>query len=339
MTRFEKLQQQWRSLFRISALKPSWIGIDMGSHTTKVVCQDQPSMLFPTCLVREKQSRNVIAVGTVARKMIGKLPESMEIIYPIRGGKIVDIAGCSALLEYLLNENLPQSLLHLLTPPRLYITHPFLHLEAQRLAWVEIVRKKTPRAKVITLADALWKAVTTDRVFTHQGCVIDIGAMTTKYYLYIDDRLAASFMTDVGGENWTRMMREKLRQKYQLEVGWGTAEYLKKKAFHLGTAPQRHAVQGKNLLSNMPETQVIQDDIFVEGAAELINSIAESFQQFAQQGSPEMVSKLIEKGIYLTGGGSQVGGLRSELEKKLKLPISLSLTPQIDSIKGVKLWV
>jgi rod shape-determining protein MreB and related proteins len=336
MTRLEKLLRQWRG--SVSSGKQSlMVCLDIGSHTTKILA-GQKIFHQPTCFIQHQPTRAVIAVGKSAISMLGKLPKDARAVFPVRAGKVVESQDLQVYLDSTLKEYVSRNVVSFLNPQELRVVVTFPDHSTQVEVWRKVLKRWGQRVKVVAIADVLWTKVRTNRVFTHEGCVIDIGAMTTKLFLYTGEQKVLDKVADFGGDTVTNEMLQTLRQEYHLEVGWVTAEQLKIKVLHYGQSSQKHTVQGKDVVSGLPVTKVIDAVAFDSSKKVLLKNVVQAFTQLCQAATPELVAKVYESGIYLTGGGSLTPGLVKVLQTELKLPIHQASTPQEDLVRGTAVY-
>jgi rod shape-determining protein MreB and related proteins len=336
MTRLEKILRQWRGS-PSSGKHSATISLDIGSHTTKVLA-GQRIVIHPTCFIQHQPTHAVLAVGKSAISMLGKLPKDARAVFPIRSGKVIDSHDLQIYLDAILKDYVSRNLISFLYPQELRVAVTFPDQVPQLEVWRKTLRKWGQRITVVAIADALWTQVKTNRVFTLEGCVIDVGAMTTKLFLYTGEQKVLSKVAEFGGDTVTDEMLQALRQEYHLEVGWVTAEQLKVKVLQYSHSSQKHTVQGKDLVSGLPVTKVIDDSAFDPSKKALLVHIVQAFTQLCQAATPELVAKIYESGIYLTGGGSVVPGLAKVLQTELKLPIHQATTSQEDLVRGLAIY-
>lgn len=311
------------------------ICLDVGSHTTKVLLDGKMIRMYPTCFLQHVHNREVLAIGQKVVQMLGKLPSDVAIVFPVRNGQIIDSDGYNKLTKAILNEFVRQDFFSFLRPVELRSAVLFPQYEKQREVQEKALRQLSYRKKLIPQSEALWKAVQASRIYTTQGCIIDIGGMTTKLYLFAEGQLVSSRVLEVGGDDWTTEILQSLRQQSHLEVGWVTAEQLKHSALRFGGKEQKHTVQGKDIIHGLPTTKVISDQIFMPGANRLIKRVIQGFEEICQETTPEIVARILERGVYLTGGGSQMKGLAAVMQQTLKLPVISAKNPQDDVVRGM----
>jgi len=309
--------------------------LDFGSHSTKVLSNGRSISIYPSCFIRHVTSGDVIAVGDRVTKMLGKLPSDVEAVFPVRNGQVVDTPAFEQFTRAILQNFIHTNLLSFLNPMNIRAAILYPDHQTQRNVLDHILRQYSWRKKLIPAADALWSTVRAQQLFTNQGCVIDIGGMTTKIFLFAEGQLSSSEVAEFGGDAWTADIIQTLRQECHLEVGWVTAETLKLTALHVGSKEQKHTVQGKDVISGLPTTKVFSDHIFLAGSMRLVNRVITAFEGACQNAQPELVAKMLERGIYLTGGASQFSGLSAVLQETLKLPICLAKRPQEDVVRGL----
>lgn len=308
---------------------------DVGSHTTKLLTENGQFLTLPTCFIRHISTKAVMAVGERVIKMLGKLPEDVEVVFPVRAGQVVDSVGFSQFVQAIAQEYVASDLLAFLRPVKLKAALLYSSHETQRAVFEKTLRQLSWRVQLQPMSTALWAAVSGQHLFTTQGCVIDIGGMTTKIYLFAEQQLSVSQVVEFGGDDWTMDIIQTLRRECHLEVGWSTAEELKRTALRFTGRQQKHTVQGKDVVSGLPTAKVINDELFLTGSSRLVERVIQSFEEVCQNAQPELVAKVLERGIYLTGGGSLIPGLGAVLQETLKLPVSVAIKPLEDIVRGL----
>lgn len=309
--------------------------LDFGSHTTKVLSSARTVSQYPSCFIRHVSSGAVLAVGDRVANMLGKLPSDVEAVFPVRGGQVVDTLGFAQFTRAILQDFLPQTSFSFLRPVKLRAAILHADHQTQRKVLEDTLRQHSWKVSLMPAAASLWSAVQAQRLFTNQGCVIDIGGMTTKIYLFAEGELSSSQIAEFGGDAWTSEIIQVLRQECHLEVGWITAEQLKHIALHFGGKEQKHTVQGKDIVTGLPTTKVISDKLFLPGSKKLVDRVITAFEEACQNAQPELVAKMLERGVYLTGGGSSIPGLSTMLQDTLKLPLYVAQRPLEDVVRGV----
>jgi len=267
--------------------------------------------------------------------MLGKLPSDVEAVFPIRSGQIVDTLGFAQFTKAIFQDLLPTTMFSFLRPAKLQAAILYADHQTQRKVLEDTLRQHSWKVALLPASATLWSVVQAQRLFTNQGCVIDLGGMTTKIYLFAEGELSSSQIAEFGGDAWTTEIMQVLRQECHLEVGWITAEKLKHTALHFGGKEQKHTVQGKDIVTGLPTTKVVSDKLFLPGSTKLVERVITAFEEACQNAQPELVAKMLERGVYLTGGGSSIPGLSTLLQDMLKLPIYVAQRPQEDVVRGV----
>jgi rod shape-determining protein MreB and related proteins len=333
MTRLEKILLRVKR-FAGNNKQTRSIYLDIGSHTTKILA-DGEFITEPTCFVHHLPTQSVLAVGERALRMFGKLPQDSVAVFPVRAGKIVDGKLFQFFLDAVLQAYIARGVQAFLHPPKVIASTNYHLHHTQSEAWKKGLKQWGHNVKVMTVNEALWKHVISERIFTDEGCVIDLGAMTTKLFLYTSGKEVATQFMECGGNTWTQEVIQTLRKECHIEVGWMSAESLKTKVFHFGQKSQKHTVHGKDIVTGLPVTKVIDDSVFAPQKEKVVEKISELFEKLCQQATPEVIAKIYESGVFLTGGTSRVPGLPEILQTTLKLPVHLSRSPQRDIVHGL----
>jgi rod shape-determining protein MreB and related proteins len=310
-------------------------GLDVGSFNTRIQYHGKVIFLEPTCLAVHTANREVIAVGKMAADLQGKTPASVEVIWPIRAAQVIHAEALQQFLKVSLQKT---GLLTKETLPffrnEVKVAVPSQTSEVQKDAW-----KKTGdgiSARITNVSKIA--ALTNNPTRRHYTFFIDIGAMTIEMGVVTQDNIVLGKTERIGGEDITQMIINTIRRKNHMEVGYLTAEEIKKEIVRVELTenkPRKMVVHGRDVLTGLPSTFSLSSEIFQEEVAKWAKKIEEEVRRFCLATPPEILSQALAQGVFLTGGGAQLVGLAEFLSQALKTEMVISSTPLEDVVKGL----
>ena len=307
---------------------PSDMGIDLGTATTLVYVKGEGIVLCePSVVAIEKSTNRVLAVGTEAKRMLGRTPGDILAIRPMKDGVIADFEITEAMLRYFIKKALPRKTL---TGPRVVIAVPSGITEVERRA----VRESAERAGASSIhlidepkAAAIGVGLPINEPIGNM--IIDIGGGTTEIAVISLGGIVFSRSIRIGGDEMDQAITEYLKKTYNLMVGERTAEDIKIK---LGSAfPLEEElsleVKGRDLVVGLPKTITITSEEIRDALRDPVRAIVESTKIVLERTPPELAADLIEHGIMLAGGGSLLRGLDRLISEETGLPAHIADDP------------
>ncbi len=345
----------FRIMFRrIFSLLSYDIGIDLGTANTLVWVKGKGIVIRePSVVAIHKKTKKVIAMGSEAKKMLGKTPESIITIRPLRGGVISDFDATSAMIKRYIQDvhEHGNSLPMMFSRPRVVIGIPSAVTEVQRRAvWEAALSAGAREAYLIEepMAAAIGEEVS---VFAPTGkMVVDIGGGTTEIAVISLGGIVVSRSLRTAGDDMDAAIGHYIRLKHGLLLGDRTIEELKIK---LGTAyerPRRKSkddeekikkedermavVRGRDLESGLPKSLTVNESEVREALAPVVMKILENVADVIEEAPPELTSDILENGILLTGGGSLIYGLDKLIVDRTHIPVIRSDDPLTTVVRG-----
>ncbi|MBQ8148993.1 MAG: rod shape-determining protein [Clostridia bacterium] len=311
------------------------IGIDLGTSRVLIYMKGRGIMLNePAVVAIDRDTRNIIAIGDEADKMVGRTPSNILAISPLRSGTITDFDLVSAMLKTFVGQLIGK---HFFARPRAIMAVPSGVNETERRSLISTmfdVGMKRTQLIHRSLAAALGAGLPIDS--SYGSLIVDISAGVTDIGVVAMDRVLVEDCVKVGGDAFTDAIIRHLRVKHHLYVGERTAEELK---IHLGSALKRTEqtymdVTGRNLITGLPKTMRIYSDDITEAFADPLRQLTESIQGVLEHTPAELASDIYEYGILLTGGGSQLLGLCDAITDMLHVPCTMAEDPQNNVVVG-----
>jgi rod shape-determining protein MreB len=259
--------------------------------------------------------------------MLGRTPENIVAIRPLRGGVISDFAVTEIMLRYFIGKVCRTR--HFLRP-RVVVCIPVETTSVEKKAVIEVVIRAGAREAYLMeepRAAALGAGL---EIFAPSGnMIVDIGGGTSDIAVLSMGETVVSNSVRVGGDNFDEAIIRYLRRDYNLFIGERTAELLK---IEVGAAiPGIHAaammVRGRDLVNGLPRSVEVNTAQVVEAVKEPLQMIVKGVHQVLEQTPPELAGDIMEKGIILTGGGAMLEGLHNLISRETGLPAYLADDP------------
>lgn len=303
------------------------IGIDLGTANTVVVAKRRGIVAKePTVVAIDRRSRTVIAVGSEARLMLGRTPDTIQSVRPIQGGIVFDLSQSAALVKHMIRQ-IPGSRFF---RPKVVMTVPAGASEVERRTLGEAARQAGASEVLLleeTLAAALGAGLPVNQ--PTGSLLVDIGSGSTCAAVIALGGVVVSASCNGGGDRLDEAVSRHMKREHNLLIGPPTAERVK---IECGSAlPQqagRTTVTGRLLTTGTPGAVEVT-------SAELYNSLIEPLSQIdamlvsvLERTPPELLSDICQSGLTLTGGGALLQGMVERLEQLTNLPVRVAETPQ-----------
>jgi rod shape-determining protein MreB len=313
------------------------ISIDLGTANTLVLVRGKGIVINePSVVAIEKKSKRVLAIGSEAKKMVGRTPANIIAIRPLRDGVISDFDITEKMLEYFIKK-VHENKLFNLPRPRVVVGIPSGVTEVERRAVKDAAENAGAReAHLIEepMAAAIGAGLpVTDAV---GSMIVDIGGGTTEVAVLSLGGIVVSRSLRVAGDEMNEDIINYARQKYNLMVGERMAESIK---MAIGSAyplevEHTYTLKGRNLITGLPESIEISSVEVREALAASVQTIVSVVRSAIDDTPPELVSDLMESGIALAGGGSLLLGLAERLSEETKIHVFVSDDPLTCVVRG-----
>ena len=316
------------------------LGIDLG--TSNILINTKKNGLLinePNIIALDKETNKVIAVGEEANKILGKNPKNIKIIKPIKNGVISDLDAAELLLEELIKR---LKINNLFMKPQVLICYPSSSTELEKNVIKELVERTGARKVYIsekTKVAALGIGLDISKPTAHM--IVDIGGGTTDISIISINEVVISKTITIAGNKFNEDIIDFIKRKYKLLIGEKTTEEIKKKYLNIYNANDKvkFKITGKDLITGLPSTMEISQVEIKESISKSINEIIESIISVLEESPPEISADIVEKGIVLTGGSSQICGLINLLKERLKIPIFIAESPLTSVAEGSKIML
>ena len=309
------------------------MAIDLGTANTLVYVQDQGIVLNePSVVALETINgiKRVKAVGVDAKMMMGKTPDSIEAIRPLRDGVIADIEVAEHMIKYFIQK--VHGKRSMFSYPEIVICVPSGSTSVERRA-IRDAASNAGASQVLLIVEPMAAAIGADMPVTEPigSMVVDIGGGTTEVAVLSLRGLAYTTSVRTGGDKMDEAIVSYVRRHHNLLIGETTAERIKKD-FGVAVAPADgigHTIQikGRDLVNGIPKEISINQGQIAEALSEPISTIVEGVRIALENTAPELAADIVDQGIVLTGGGALIAGLDAHLREETGLPVSVAEDP------------
>jgi len=323
-----------RWLFGLFALD---IGIDLGTANTLVYVRGKGIVLNePSWVALDKRTRRPLYVGSEAKRMVGRTPQSLQVVRPVRDGVIAEFEITTALLEYLILKAHEQSFVPF-PRPRVVVGIPAGVTEVEMRAVYDAALTAGAREAYLIpepLAAALGAGLPIQDV--EGTMIVDIGGGTTEVALISMGGIIVARSLRVAGDEMDEAIIQYFRNKYNLLIGPRMAETVKMEIGSAAPLPEERTMQvrGRSLVTGLPEVVEASSVEIREALARPLETIIQTVKDVLDEAPPEVVADLIETGVCLAGGGALLQGLDRRLSDELRLRVWVADDPMAAVARG-----
>lgn len=309
-------------------------GIDLGTSNIKIF-DGKDNFVNEKNMIAIMNRNNIVAIGNEAYDMFEKTPKNMKTIYPLTNGVIADIANMQLLLNRMIAKVSGGS--H--RSADYYVSVPTDITDVERRAFLELVYSSKLKAKKVFIvekpvADAL--GVGLDVNHAKGIMIVNIGAATTEISILSLGGIVLSKLIKVGGNKFDQSIQSAVKRKYNLEIGDKTAEVIKTKlAFALKDEEKTTNVYGREIVSGLPKEMTVSSGLIYDSMEENLYTIVDAIKVILERTPPELASDIIDTGIYLTGGSSDIRALDKLINQETDLKVNTCENPSESVIRGL----
>jgi rod shape-determining protein MreB len=316
-----------------STISPD-IGLDLGTANTVVYERGAGAIVSePSVVAYDRRTDTIIAIGTAAKEMEGRVPAHINVVRPLRRGTISDFRAAQTLVARLVDRALatrPR------LAPRLVASIPGCATDIECKAVEQAVRAAGARyTTYVPQAVAAAVGAGLDVMDRRAQMVVDIGGGTTEIAVLGTCGVISLSSIQVGGNAFDLAIAQRLRNQ-NFAVGTLTAERIKIELGFAGRAPGRDplVIRGSNLAAGAPGCLEVREAFVGEAMSEGLGFILSGIRAVLETMPPDVASDLIETGITLTGGGALIAGLASEIGGVMHLPTTIAPDPLVCVARG-----
>ena len=313
------------------------LGIDLGTASTLVYAKGRGIVCNePSVVAIDKASRRVLAVGAEAKRMLGRTPGDIVAIRPMKDGVIADFDATEQMLRYFIQKvHNRKTFLR----PRIIVGVPSGITQVEQRAVRDSAEQAGAR-EVYLIEEPMAAAIGAGLPITEPSgnMVVDIGGGTTDVAVISLAGIVYSKTVKTGGDKMDEAIINYIKRKYNLLIGERTAEQIKMtigSAYKADTDETKTMeVRGRDLVSGIPKTLIIDDDEVREALMEQVLTIVNTLKVTLENTPPELAADIVEKGIVLAGGGALLKGIDVLIREETGLPIVIAEDPLSAVVMG-----
>jgi rod shape-determining protein MreB len=316
------------------------LAIDLGTANTLIYVKGKGIVCNEPSVVavrnNSRGSRRVLAIGSEAKKMLGRTPGSIVAIRPLRDGVIADFEVTENMLRYFIRKI--RAGRTLVRPgPRIVIGVPGGITAVEKRAVRESAESAGAR-EVYLIEEPMAAAIGAGLPITEPtgNMIVDIGGGTTEVAVISLAGVVFTRSVRVGGDKMDEAIIHHMQRKYNLLIGERTAELIKITigSAYPGNEIQTMEIKGRDLVAGVPKTIEITDEEIREALMEPVRQVVESVRIALERTPPELASDIMDKGIVLAGGGALLRNLDVLLHEETRLPVTLADDPLTAVVMG-----
>lgn len=304
------------------------IGIDLGTANSLVYLKDRGIVLRePSVVAVKTDSKQILAVGNEAKRMLGRTPGHITAIRPMKDGVIADFEITEAMLRHFIRKTQGK---RGMVKPRVVISVPSGITEVENRAVKDSALRAGAR-EVHLIEEPMAAAIGVGLPVSEPAgnLIVDIGGGTTEVALISLAGIVFSRSVRVGGDELDEAIIQHMKRVYNLMIGERTAEQIK---INIGSAyPLREEtsidVKGRDMVAGLPKTMILTSEEVREALHEPISAIVEAIRFTLERCPPELSADLVDRGIVLGGGGALLRGIDKLISEQTGLPVHIADDP------------
>ncbi|MFH1863353.1 MAG: rod shape-determining protein [bacterium] len=314
------------------------VGIDLGTANTLVWVKGKGIVIRePSVIARNKKTKEVLAIGSSAKKMLGRAPANIETIRPLKDGVIADFDATEVMLSFYIRKvHESGGYLPKIPRPKVVIGIPSGVTEVERRAVADAAVDAGAReAHLIEepMAAAIGAGLSVE---SPEGIfVVDIGGGTSEIAIISLGGIVLGRSIRIAGDEMDEAIISYVRLKYSLLLGQPTAESVK---IGIGSAVSGKdkfmVVRGRDLENGLPKSLKLSSGEIREALATIVQGIVGNIVDTIEETPPELISDIMEKGIVIAGGGSLLQGIDRVISEATKMPVWVADDPLTCVVKG-----
>jgi rod shape-determining protein MreB len=303
------------------------MAVDLGTATTLVYLRGRGIVLSePSVVAIDSRSGEVLAVGSDAKRMLGRTPGTISAIRPLKDGVIADFDVTEQMLRHFIQRVHQNRWAH----PRVVVCVPSGVTGVERRAVEEATISAGARAAYL-IEEPMAAAIGAGLPVAEPtgSMIVDIGGGTTEVAVISLAGIVVSQSVRVGGDEMDEAIISYMKKEFKLMIGSQTAEELK---IEIGSAfpmePEQEAeLRGRDLVTGLPKTLVISSEEVREALNEPLTAVINAIKSTLDKTPPELASDIMDRGIMLAGGGSLLHGMCERVRDETQMPVNLAESP------------
>jgi rod shape-determining protein MreB len=319
----------------LSSVVGNDMAVDLGTANTVVYVRGKGIVLNePSVVAVNTRDNQPLAVGTEAKRMVGRTPAHIEAIRPLKDGVIADFDVCEKMLRYFIERVHHRRW----AKPRMVICVPSGITGVEQRAVQEAAEYAGARKPAYIIEEPMAAAIGAG-LPVHEpsgNMVVDIGGGTTEVAVISLGGIVASESIRVAGDEIDEALMSFCKKEYSLALGERTAEDIKTQLASAWPLKQElyAEVRGRDLVTGLPKTIVVSTVELREAIEEPVQAICDAIKYTLDRTPPELAADMMEKGIVITGGGSLLHGLDARLATETGMPVRRAKNPLYTVVLG-----
>ena len=314
------------------------VALDLGTTSTRVAIPGRGVVLQePSVIAIDTTTRRILGkgtcVGTLARQMLGRTPDSIQAVQPIRNGAITDFELCEAMVSYFLRKAMQGAKGH----PRVVVTVPSgLSPVESRAVFTSVERAGAERVFLLPVTKAACIGAGLPISEPLASMVCDLGGGTSQVsVMSLGDEVAGQTLR-VAGDHLDQAVIDCLRRQHALRISTATAEQIK---LAVGSAVSldrelSYEVRGLDVISGVARKIVVVSEEIRLALADPLQHIVSGIRSTIEQCHPQLVADLADTGLVVSGGTAQLRGMETYLREQLGIPVRCDHDPEHTAIRG-----
>ena len=300
------------------------IGIDLGTASVIAYVKGKGIVLRePSVVAVDSNTKDVLAVGGEARRMLGRTPGNIIATRPLRDGVISDYTVTERMLKYFISKAGGKTLFS----PRVMICIPSIVTEVEKKAVIDAASNAGAR-KVFLIEEPIAAAIGAG-IDISKPCgnmIVDIGGGTTDIAVISLGGSVVSSSLKIAGDKFDEAIVKYIKKKYNVAIGERTAEDLKMNigCVYPKVQDMEMDVRGRDLITGLPKTVTVHSSEMLEALLEPAMLIVDAVHSVLEKTPPELSADISDRGIYMTGGGCLVDGLDKLLQEKTGINVMIA---------------
>lgn len=312
------------------------LAIDLGTVNT-LICLKGKGIIVqePSIVAVNRQTGKVEAVGKRAKEMLGKTPQNILTIKPMRDGVIADFEVAEKMLDYFIKKATNNR--NIFLRPRIVIGIPTGITQVERRA-VKDVAMRAKASDVFLVEQPMAAAVGAGLPISEPtgNMIVDIGGGTTDIAVISLDGVVFNHSIRIAGNEMDEAIIQYIKKKYNLLLGEKSAENIK---MQIGSAypldePMTMEIKGRDLREGIPKTIVVDDQEIREAMEDVVSSIINAVRISLEKTPPELSADIIDRGVVITGGGAMLKNMDKRLRVETQLPVFITDDPLTTVVLG-----
>ena len=314
------------------------IGIDLGTTNVLIYIKGKGVVLDePSILTVDTETKKVLAVGKEAKEMLGRTPDKIKVVRPMKDGVIADFELTEIMLNTFIKKVKGKDLFR---RPKILICCPTNITQVEKNA-IKEAAERTGARKVYIEEEPKVAAVGAGMDISKPtaNMIVDIGGGTTDIAVLSLNSIVSSTSIRVAGNKLDEDIIKYIKHKHKILLGEKSAEKIKIEFANIykPSKKQKLEVKGRNIDTGLPDSVEITEEDTYEALKESIERIVKAIKEVLEDTPPELSADIVDRGLIITGGGSSLKGLQDLLANELKIPILTAKDPLRCVVEGAGL--